>query len=65
VYLSQKNLSYTVRDIRKDPGALEELVALGVRSTPCIRIGEKILVGFNPKAIDKALADTEGAQPAG
>lgn len=59
MYLSQKNVSYTVRDVRKDPGAMEELVALNVRSTPCIVIGGKVLVGFNPKAIDKALADAQ------
>jgi glutaredoxin len=55
VYLSQKQASFTVRDVQKDAGALDELVALGVRSTPCIVIGDKVLVGFNPKAIDKAI----------
>jgi glutaredoxin len=54
-------VSYTVRDVSKDPGAIEELMALNVRSTPCIVIGGKVLVGFNPKAIDTALAE---AQPA-
>jgi glutaredoxin len=57
VYLSQKNLEFTVRDVQQDPGALKELVALGVRSTPCIVIGETVLVGFNPRTIDKALAE--------
>jgi glutaredoxin len=57
VYLSQKQLSYTVRDVQQDPGALQELVALGVRSTPCIVIGKQVLVGFNPKAIDRALGE--------
>jgi hypothetical protein len=46
-----------VRDIQQDPAALQELVALGVRSTPCIVIGAKVLVGFNPRAIDKAIAE--------
>jgi len=59
VYLSQKNASYIVRDVSLDPGALQELVALGVRSTPCIVIGKLVLVGFNPKAIDKALAEIQ------
>jgi glutaredoxin len=59
VYLSQKQVQYTVRDVQKDEGALNELVALGVRSTPCIVIGTKVLVGFNPKAIDKALAESQ------
>ena len=50
-------MNFTVRDVQKDPSALQELVALGVRSTPCIVIGEKVLVGFNPRAIDQALAE--------
>ena len=50
-------MNFTVRDIQKDAGALQELVALGVRSTPCIVIGDKVLVGFNPRAVDKALAE--------
>ena len=45
-----------MRDIQQDPGAVDELIKLGVRSTPCIVIGSTVLVGFNPKAIDKALA---------
>lgn len=57
MYLSQKHVDFTVRDIQKDLGALDELAALGVRSTPCIVIGDKVLVGFNPRAIDKALAE--------
>ncbi len=57
MYLSQKNVSYTVRDVRQDPAALQELIALNVSSTPCLVIGKQVLVGFNPKAIDKALAE--------
>ena len=56
MYLSQKQVPYTVRDIREDPQALQELLALGVRSTPCVQIGDTVIVGFNPRSIDKALA---------
>ena len=45
--------------MQKDPAALAELVALGVRSTPCIVIGAKVISGFNPRAIDKALAEAQ------
>ena len=53
-------MGFTVRDIQQDPQALEELLALGVRSTPCIVIGGEVLVGFDPRAIDKALAGLKG-----
>jgi hypothetical protein len=52
-------VGYTVRDVRNEPAALKELMALDVRSTPCIVIGKQVLVGFNPKAIDKALAESQ------
>jgi len=52
-------VGYTVRDVRNEPAALKELMALNVRSTPCIVIGKQVLVGFNPKAIDKALAESQ------
>lgn len=48
-----------MRDVRSDPAAMKELIALSVRSTPCIVIGKQVLVGFNPKAIDKALAENQ------
>lgn len=59
MYLSQKKVDFTVRDVRQEPAALTELIALNVRSTPCIVIGKQVLVGFNPKAINKALAESQ------
>jgi hypothetical protein len=35
---------------------VQELMSMGVRSLPLILIGDKRLSGFNPKAIDEALA---------
>lgn len=39
-----------------DPDAVQELVGMGLRSLPVIVIGEERLSGFNPSAIDTALA---------
>jgi glutaredoxin 3 len=55
-YLSQKGIQFTERNVGKDPGAREELMALGLLSLPVIIIGDKRLTGFNPKAIDAALS---------
>ena len=54
-YLSQKGITFTERNVGKDPKAREELMALGLLSLPVIIIGDKRLTGFNPKAIDAAL----------
>jgi len=55
-YLSQKGIEFTEKNVSRDPEAVQELMSLGVRSLPVILIGDKRLSGFNPKAIDEALA---------
>lgn len=56
-------MAFTVKDVRRDPGALDELRALNMMSTPVIKIGETVIAGFNPRKIDRALAELSG-QPA-
>ena len=56
-YLSQKGVPYTERNVARDPEAVQELMSLGLRSLPVIVIGEQRLSGFNPVAIDAALAE--------
>jgi glutaredoxin len=55
-YLSQKGVEFTEKNVSRDPEAVQELMSLGVRSLPLILIGDMQLRGFNPKAIDEALA---------
>jgi len=55
-YLSQKGIPFTEKNIARDPSAVQELMSMGMRSLPVIVIGDKRLSGFNPKAIDAALA---------
>ena len=40
----------------RDPEARQELMSLGLLSLPVLLIGEQKLTGFNPNAIDAALA---------
>ena len=56
-YLKQKGIPFTVKDVYNDPAAREELRALNMMSTPVIKIGATIIGGFNPKKIDRALAE--------
>ena len=55
-YLSQKGIPYTEKNVSRDPEAVQELIEMGLRSLPVILIGEERLRGFNPVAIDAALA---------
>jgi glutaredoxin len=55
-YLSQKGIEFTEKNVAYNPDAVQELMSMGLRSLPVIVIGDKRLSGFNPKAIDEALA---------
>ena len=55
-YLSQKGVPYTEKNVARGPEAVQELVSMGLRSLPVIVIGDERLSGFNPAAIDAALA---------
>jgi glutaredoxin len=56
-YLSQKGIEFTEKNVARDPEAVQELMSMGLRSLPVVVIGEKRLSGFNPAAIDEALAE--------
>ena len=43
-------------NIRQTPGAIGELQRLGVMATPALEIDGKVIVGFDPQAIDQAVA---------
>ena len=55
--LDRKGVPFTERNVGKDPTARQELMELGLMSLPVILIGDKRLTGFNPTAIDAALAE--------
>ncbi len=54
-YLSHKGVQFTEKNLARDPGAREELAALGLMSLPVLVIGDQKLTGFNPAQIDAAL----------
>ena len=47
-FLSQRGIPFVARDVSTDMEARAELIALGSRSTPTIKVGAEILIGFNP-----------------
>lgn len=46
------------KNVREDPAALKELLALGYQSTPVTLIDGAAIVGFDPEKIEKLLGLT-------
>ncbi len=62
-YMKKKGISFVDKDVEKDPGAEREMRAklakagMNTGSIPVLDVRGKILVGFNPRAIDQALGE--------
>jgi glutaredoxin len=54
-WLGQHGYSYTERNIREDPAALEELARLGYQSVPVTLIGATTIDGLDLPALQAAL----------
>ena len=55
-YLSLKGRRFTERNISQDKEGRAELLSLGLDATPVVVIGDEVIDGFHPAAIDEALA---------
>ena len=60
VYLSRKGLEFTEKNVSEDGTARDELLAMGLRSTPVTVIGGENVVGYSPPKLEAALR-TAGA----
>ncbi len=47
-FLSQRGIPFVAKDVSTDLEARAELIAIGSRSTPTIKVGGEVLIGFNP-----------------
>jgi len=54
-FLSQKGVAFVAKDVSVDHEARDELIALGSRSTPTIKVGDQVLIGFSPSKLTTAL----------
>ena len=61
-YLTKRGISFVEKDVDKDPGAVKEMQAklakAGIRYTgniPVIDVRGKMMIGFDPQAMDEAL----------
>ena len=55
VYLSQKGLEFTERNVSLDEDARQDLLSLGYRSTPVTVIDDQKVVGYSPPNLEQAL----------
>ena len=51
-----KGVPFREKNVARAPSAVQDLMRMGMRVLPVLVIGNKRLSGFNPKAIDAALA---------
>ena len=56
-FLSERGVSFQTRDIINDATAMEELVKIGVMTTPVTVIDGEAVVGFDRKRLEALLAD--------
>jgi hypothetical protein len=53
-------VTFTEKNVGRDPQARQELMEIGLTSLPVLLIGEKKLTGFNPNQIDEAINALNG-----
>ncbi len=56
-YLSQKKIAFTEYDVGQDRAKADEMIKKsGQMGVPVILVGDDVIVGFNQKKLDEALA---------
>lgn len=59
-YLDRKGVSYKDVNVQDDKKAMEEMARkYGVRITPVVVVGDRVMVGFNVPKLNKLLYDAE------
>jgi glutaredoxin-like YruB-family protein len=59
-YLKEKNIPFEEVNVQEDREAAEEMIKKsGQTGVPVVEIGDKIIIGFDQKAIDEALGTKE------
>ncbi|HLC71179.1 MAG TPA: glutaredoxin family protein [Candidatus Nanoarchaeia archaeon] len=55
-WMKEKKIKYTEYNVAKDEKARKKMIEIsGQMGVPVLEIGKEIIVGFDPKAIEKAL----------
>jgi len=62
-FLSENGIAFVERDVMEDAVAMQELEELGVMTTPVVRVGEEVVVGFNRARLAALLGIGEPPTP--
>ena len=55
MFLQTRNIPFQYRDVQADPQAFRELMDLGSRSTPTLKVGDEVMIGFDPVRLEAML----------
>jgi glutaredoxin len=58
-FLSRAGATFAVMNVDEDERAYDALVARGLRTVPVTIIGDRVVRGFDPAALEQALAAQE------
>lgn len=56
-FLSQRNVPFVVRDIMNDQSAMDELLEIGVLTTPVTVFDGEVVVGFDRARFEELLGE--------
>jgi glutaredoxin len=62
-FLSRAGHPFKVRNVDEEHDAYTDLLALGVRTVPATVIGDTVVKGFDPPALEVALAGGGESRP--
>ena len=55
-FMTRNGVSFTERSLANDPSARDELLAMGFRAVPVIKVGNETMLGFSAPKLRKLLA---------
>ena len=58
-FLSRSGAAFTVMNVDEDDRAYDALIARGLRTVPVTIVGDQVIRGYDPAALEQALAAQE------
>jgi glutaredoxin 3 len=55
-FMTRNGVSFTEKSLADDPAARDELLAMGYRAVPVIKVGAETMVGFSVPKLRKLLS---------
>lgn len=58
-FLKSHGVAFEYKDVQADPQAFRELMDLGSRSTPTLKVGDSVMIGFDPERLLVMLSEVQ------